>query len=566
MERLIKSLSAVVDSSSAMRSSAPDQLLGTVLEEVLEAVDGAVLGWICLARGLPDHLNWPAVTALPQGSVYLAARRHTGKETSATALIACPDCPCHRFLTGADPPPQYSVIEHCPHPDLCEPSAGAHACVPLFALDRPIGVLNLAKAGLVSFSAIEQLFLRTVASLLSAALENASLIRETQARLKETQTLLTERKRLEQQLLQTERLRALGEMASGVAHNFNNVLGAILGRAQILRQVVRETEVTWGLEAIEKAALDGANMVRRLQRFTCQQPAEELFSVDLNQVVKDALAITEAKWKDEANLAGTTIQITTSYGKTSPVMGNVSELREVLINLIFNAVEAMPNGGTLTLQTDEGEGWVCTSLSDTGIGMTDDVKARIFDPFFTTKGIKGTGLGLNVSYGIIKGHRGELHVQSEPGQGTTVLIKLPVPSELRSAAQRQSTPYTKLGRILVIDDDDMIRALLSELLRTAGHTVVQASGGREGLRLFQQASFDLVLTDLGMPECTGWEVASAVKSIAPGTPIVFVTGWALTLDRKKLKEAGIDLVLNKPFEIAEVLARVAEGLELREKI
>src|SRR5574337_560362 len=190
MERLIKSLFAVTGSSSVMRSSAPDQFFGAVLEEVLKAIDGAVVGWICLVRDPPDHLNWPAATALPQDSVYLVAVRHAGKEAPKAAAVDCPDCPCRRFLTGADSPPKYTVVDHCPQPTLSELSAGAHACVPLFAQDRPIGVLNLAKAGSASFSNIERLFLQTVASQLSAALENAGLLGETQARLKETQTLL----------------------------------------------------------------------------------------------------------------------------------------------------------------------------------------------------------------------------------------------------------------------------------------------------------------------------------------------------------------------------------------
>lgn len=852
MEQMIKSLSAVIAGSSTIRSSSLDQLFGTVLEAALEAVDDAVLGWICLIRSLPDQLNRPAVAAMPPDSVYLAAVRHADKGTAIAAPAACPDCPCHRFITGADPPPRYTVIDHCPHQTLSELSAGTHVCVPLFAQDRPIGVLNLAKARSATFSTTEQLFLQTVANQLSTALENASLISETQVRLKETQTLLdvsysvnstldlqeairriaravarvlladtagaylldnngeqllpfagyhlpkhlvdqirrtpipvkgfrfveealstkaavytsdtnlesrvdheifhtfscksalfvpmlakekvvgglfaawwtnehhftkeevrlvdaiarqtavaienaelfeevrthaqaakaseekyrllaehvrdviyaldaegrftyvnpgvhailgyapdellghdcteiltstsqrqlldifakasngndpfnfyeldmvkkenavsvpfeigmvtardaagqvvgwhgiardiTERKQLEHQLLRTERLRALGEMASGVAHNFNNVLGAILGRAQILRRVASDAEAQRGLEAIEKAALDGANMIRRLQHFTRQRRDEEFFPVDPNQAVKDALSITETKWKDEANLAGTTITIAASYGKISNVMANISELREVLTNLIFNAVEAMPSGGTLTLKTEEAGGWVCVSVSDTGIGMSDDVKARMFDPFFTTKGVKGTGLGLNVSYGIIRGHHGEITVESQVGHGTTVSIKLPIAPELQSAPQQQPTPSARPGSILVIDDDDMIRELLCELLRTAGHTVGQTGSGREGIRLFQQGSFDLVLTDLGMPECSGWEVASAIKKIAPHTPIALITGWVLALDRGKLKEAGVDLVLNKPFQVAEVMALVVEGLELRKKI
>jgi CheY-like chemotaxis protein len=234
--------------------------------------------------------------------------------------------------------------------------------------------------------------------------------------------------------------------------------------------------------------------------------------------------------------------------------------------MIFNAIEAMPEGGKLTFKTEEASGWVCLSVSDTGLGMSDDVKARIFDPFFTTKGVKGTGLGMSVSYGIIRGHNGEINVESHPGQGTTMLIKLPIPAKLRPAPQPKLIPSARPGRILVIDDDGMVRELLSDILEAAGHTVVKAAGGREGIRLFRQDAFDLVLTDLGMPDCSGWEVATAVKGIAPRTPVALVTGWGLTLDRRKMKESGVDLVLNKPFQYPEVMALVAEGMELREKI
>ena len=377
---------------------------------------------------------------------------------------------------------------------------------------------------------------------------------------------IRERKQLAEQLVRTERLRALGEMASGVAHDFNNILGAILGRAQLLHRGVQGDEIRRGLEAIEKAALDGANTVRRLQHFTRRRREEEFFPVDFNQAIKDTLAITEARWKDETNLAGATIEVATDFGNISPVMGNISEIREVLTNIIFNAVEAMPKGGRLTFKTEEGEGWVRASVSDTGIGMSDEVRARIFDPFFTTKGVKGTGLGLSVSYGIIKAHRGDINVNSHLGQGTTMVIRLPIPSKLRPAPKSKATPSGKLGHVLIVDDDGVVRELLSDILRAEGHTVVLASGGREGLRLFRQGPFDLVLTDLGMPEFSGWEVAAAIKAIAPKTPVALVTGWGITLDRAKLKEAGIDLVLNKPFQYLDVMTLVAEGMELLEKI
>lgn len=853
MEELtIRNLSAIMAVSARGRSFTLDQLLETVLEELLKALDDTALGWICLAHErLPDSLIGPAVTARPQPA-YVAAVRHAGRTAPEAATITCSDCPDLWAPSGTDPSPNCSVTDHCSQPAFSELAAGARACVPLFAADRPIGVLNLAKARSAAFSTGELLFLQAIASQVSIALENARLIRETQARLQETQTLLevshsvnstldlqeavrriaravgraitadtvgaylqdastgelfpfagyhlpkdrlttfcktrlplrgnrfledawkaksavftddtsndprcahemfrllphrsilfvpmlargqamggllaiwwetrhrfveaevrlvdaiahqtaiaienaklfeeaqrhaqalqaseekyrllaehvqdviyavnaegrftyvnsrvqevlgytptelvgryctdiltregrhraqkifaravkgkdsidfyeldmarkdgsglvpveigtvtirdavgrvtgwqgvardiTERRQLEQRLLQAERLRALGEMASGVAHDFNNVLSAILGRAQILSRAVQEAEVKHGLEAIEKAALDGANMVRRLQHFTRQRREDEFFQADLNQIVKDALAITEAKWKDEAHLSGATIDIVTSYGNVPPVMGNVSELREVLTNIIFNAVEAMPKGGRLIVKTEGVERWISVSVSDTGMGMIDEVKARIFDPFFTTKGMKGTGLGLSVSYGIIKGHHGEIDVQTQLGQGTTMLVRLPVPSKLRSAPEPKSMPIAKPGRILVIDDDELVRTLLSDVLQTVGHTVVQAAGGREGLRRFHQDDFDLVLTDLGMPECSGWEVAAAVKKIAPQTPVALITGWGLTIDRGKLEEAGVDLILNKPFQVVEVRRLVAEALILREKI
>ncbi len=838
--------------SAAAQSSALDRLLETVLEELLEAIEDGVLGWVYLAQDPPDNLVWPVVTLSPHQTVYLAAFRQAAQSGPEAADLTHPDCPCLRSFTITDPPPQCSVIDRCSQPALSRLPGAAHACVPLVTQDRLIGVLNLAKGRSTSFSTIEVLLLQIVAQQLTIALENARLIGETQARLKETQTLLdvshsvtstlnlqetvrriaravahvlgadtagaylldpegehllpfagyhlpkdllagftgtpipvrgfrfveeafsamtavhtsntdrdsrvdhplfrsfahksalfvpmlakdriigglfiiwwtrehyftkeevwlvdaiarqaaiaienaklfqevqthaeavkaseekyrllaehvrdiiyaldnegrftylnpkveemlgyspgdllgrhsteiltpdsqrraqevfakaasgrdpfsfyeldmvkkdgagivpveigtvtlrddagrvtgwqgiardiTERKHLEQQLLQTERLRALGEMASGVAHDFNNILGAILGRAQLLSRAVLDDEAKRGLEAIEKAALDGANTVRRLQHFTRRRREEEFFPVDLNQAIKDALAITEAKWKDESNLAGATIEVVTHFGKIPAVMGNISEFREVLTNLIFNAVEAMPKGGTLTFKTEEGEGWVYMSVSDTGIGMSDDVKARIFDPFFTTKGVKGTGLGLSVSYGIIRGHHGEINVESYPGQGTTMLIRLPIPSRLRRSPPPRAVPSVKPGRIMIIDDDAMVRELLSDILQAAGHTVVQASGGREAIRLFRENPVDLVLTDLGMPECSGWEVAAAIKAIAPRTPVALVTGWGITLDRAKLKAAGIDLVLNKPFQYPDVMTIVAEGMELREKV
>lgn len=237
---------------------------------------------------------------------------------------------------------------------------------------------------------------------------------------------VTEEKRLRERLLQSEKLRALGEMAAGIAHNFNNALTAILGQTQLLAHHPADVEaVQKGVVIIEKAAEDSVRTVQRIQKFARGATTSEFTLTDLNQVVKEALEATQPIWKDQARREGRPVEVVMELGTISPVHGRSSELREVLVNMILNAVGAMPEGGRLTLCTRQGEGSVCVEVSDTGTGMTDGVRRRIFDPFFTTKGAKGTGLGLSVSYMLIKSHNGDIEVRSKPGRGTTFSIKLP---------------------------------------------------------------------------------------------------------------------------------------------
>ena len=231
---------------------------------------------------------------------------------------------------------------------------------------------------------------------------------------------------LREQALQSEKLIALGEMAAGIAHNFRNVLTTILGRAQLLAQNPANLEaVQRGLSIIEKAAEDGAAMVQRVQTFARGSPEGRLLPTDLNQVVQEAIEATQPFWKDQARREGNRIDVVLDLGTIPSVRGRAAELREVLTNMILNAIEAMPEGGRVTLRTRIRAGVVCVDVSDTGSGMTDEVKRRIFNPFFTTKGAQGTGLGLSVSYALIKGHNGDIEVQSELGRGTTFSILLP---------------------------------------------------------------------------------------------------------------------------------------------
>jgi CheY-like chemotaxis protein len=237
--------------------------------------------------------------------------------------------------------------------------------------------------------------------------------------------------------------------------------------------------------------------------------------------------------------------------------------------MIFNAVDAMPEGGKITIVTrPQAEDWVEVRIADSGIGMTEEVKKRVFDPFFTTKGVTNSGLGLSVSYGIIKRHGGEILIESEPGKGTTFILHLPTGYGEEEVVAREVTPVreARQARILVIDDEDSVRDILSRMLKTKGHQVVVASNGEEGIERFRSEPFDLVLTDLGMPKLSGWEVGKAIKGINPKVPIAMITGWGVELDREKLSESGIDLIVSKPFNFDQVIRLVSEAMELKERM
>jgi CheY-like chemotaxis protein len=250
-------------------------------------------------------------------------------------------------------------------------------------------------------------------------------------------------------------------------------------------------------------------------------------------------------------------------------MGNPSEVREVLTNIIFNAVDAMSKGGKLTITTQpQAEDWVEVRIADTGIGMTEEVKRRVFDPFFTTKGVTNSGLGMSVSYGIIKRHGGEILIESELQKGTTFIIHLPTGYGQEEAVVKgfPVLKESRRARILVIDDEDSVRDILSRMLKTKGHKVVVAPNGEEGIERFRSEPFDLVFTDLGMPKLSGWDVGKTIKEMNPKTPIAMITGWGVELDREKLDESGIDLVISKPFNFNQVIDLVSEAMELKGKM
>ncbi|OGP73868.1 MAG: hypothetical protein A2V86_00625 [Deltaproteobacteria bacterium RBG_16_49_23] len=447
------------------------------------------------------------------------------------------------------------------------PDGRSEAAFPLKVRDQVIGVLDVESKEINGFDEEDFKVLSSFAGQVSVFIENAQLFSD----LRQT---LSELKQAQDQIIQAEKLRAMGEMASGVAHDFNNVLAAILGNIQLLLYSFDHygpEEVRERLKIIEKASKDGAETVRRIQDFTGRRKDREFIPLSLNDLVHEVAAITEPRWKDQAQKKGVQIELVKRLGEVPYILGNPSELREVLTNILFNAVDAMPKGGTITLLTQpHSEDWVEMRISDTGIGMPEEVKKRIFDPFFTTKGVTSSGLGMSVSYGIIKRHGGEILVESESGQGTVFILHLPTGygEEVKEVEKKAEKPLGMMrsARILVIDDEEAVRDILSRMLMTKGHQVEVASDGDEGIERFKEQKFDLVFTDLGMPKVSGWDVGRALKELNPKIPVVMITGWGMELNREKMSENGIDLIISKPFNFDQVTQLIFEAMELKEKM
>jgi len=376
---------------------------------------------------------------------------------------------------------------------------------------------------------------------------------------------ISTRERLEEEIIKIERLRALGEMSSGVAHDFNNILGTVLGRVQLLLERIDNQSFKKSLHVIEKAALDGAETVRRIQEFTRVRADSSLFvAIDLNGILSDAIEFTRTRWKNEAQARGISIDIKKDLMPMHPFAGDPSGLREVFTNLIINAVDAMPEGGCIHISSScEGDAAV-VRVKDTGTGMGTEVQRRIFEPFFTTKGKSGNGLGLAMCYGIVSRHRGTIQLQSQMGKGTTFTVRIPMDlptgvSVPASSERRSVIP----AKILIIDDDEEMRSVLSDILTQSGCQVENAGSGAEGLRNFSPSKYDIVISDLGMEGMTGWEIARRVKESSPATAVALITGWGSQLEERVIRERGVDFVVSKPFRIDEVKRLVNQAMTMK---
>ena len=429
----------------------------------------------------------------------------------------------------------------------------AEMVVPIHGQDRVEGVLYVSNRTPRPFTDREEAVLRRLSEYARTAIDNARLyaaLGDAKDRLEQSQN----------QLVQTERLRALGEMAAGVAHDFNNLLAVILGRSDLLLVKAREPELIRGLEAIRKSAQDGADTVRRIQEFTRTRTTRAFVEVALTDVVHEVVELTRPRWENEAQSRGIHYDVRVE-GQTAAVAGRPEELREVLTNLLTNALESMPGGGACVFGLSVDDGHAVIVVSDSGCGMSEVTRRRVFEPFFTTKGPRGTGLGLAVSWGIVNRHGGSIEVDSVLGRGSSFRIALPV-----STADETPTEFPVTARpgrrvrILVIDDETEVRQVLADMLAEAGHDVTQATDGADGLRRFESDEFDLVLTDLSMPGLSGWDVAEACRALRPTAPLGLVTGWGDQLDAERLARHGVTFVIAKPFRSDDLIKEIAAAL------
>jgi PAS domain S-box-containing protein len=370
---------------------------------------------------------------------------------------------------------------------------------------------------------------------------------------------ITEQKEERERAARADKLRALGQLASGVAHDFNNSLAAILGRAQLLRRQTTDEALIRNLDIIQTAAEDAAATVRRIQTFARKSAVKEFELVDVRSLLHDAIEITRTRWENEARLEGREYKVILDADGGLITLGNASELREVFVNLIVNAVDAMPEGGELSLGCVRNEDRLRLRFIDTGCGMPEDVRQKIFEPFFSTKGAHGTGLGLSVSHSIIERHDGTISVSSEIGQGTVFMIDLPAAGiDSESVEDGNRTESMGSMSVLVIDDEPPVRETLADMLEAMSHRVVLAESGQAALKKLTSESFDLIFSDLAMPEMDGWETAREIRKRKPGIKIVLVTGYGPGTRPPTGEDDLVDAIMGKPFDFNQVSQTITE--------
>ena len=434
--------------------------------------------------------------------------------------------------------------------------AGLYSMViaPLSVESNVFGVLVAVRRANGAFSSADCEFLKQLSEHVALAAHQAQLygaLQRTYEDLRQSQ----------QTVLQTERLRALGEMASGIAHDINNAISPVALYAELMLKEPQLSEAGRGrLATIRRAIDDVAGTIERMREFYRPREATRAFrKLDVHGAIDQVLELTQPRWRALPQERGIEIELRREFADSLPdVVGDEVELRDALTNLVFNAVDAMPEGGVLTLRTqaidgEDGRPAVSIEVIDTGIGMDEETRRRCLEPFFTTKGERGTGLGLASVYGMLQRQDARLEVDSEPGKGTAMRMVFPAFVDRADSSGTYLAPHAtqRRLRILAIDDDPILLRSVRDALEADGHQLQTALGGQAGIDAFAAAlgtehAFELVITDLGMPRIDGRRVAAAIKEKSARTPIILLTGWGQRLIDEKDVPANVDRVLSKP--------------------
>jgi PAS domain S-box-containing protein len=532
---------AIKEGRSVTIEVTPDRLNRPILVSIEPVIDtdGAVMAAVCTARDLSELRKVQAV-----------AREHQSLLTnileSARESIYAVDL-AGRFKWCNSATLEALGLKR-------EEFIGRSLCDLVYEADRKLVGDKLQTAMLGQAQTYEMRYFSGGGKLRHARVDNSPLVVEGRT----TGVLgiardITEQKEERERAARADKLRALGQLASGVAHDFNNSLAAILGRAQLLRRQTQDEPMVRNIDVIQTAAEDAAATVRRIQTFARKSPAREFELVDVSSLLNDAIEITRTRWENEARLRGLEYQVTLKAESGQHTLGSASELREVFVNLIVNAVDAMPEGGKLAIGCVRSGSRLALRFADTGTGMPEDIRQKIFDPFFTTKGAQGTGLGLSVSYSIIERHEGTISVTSELGRGTVFGIDLPAVA-VASEADRAPVAAAEVPSlsILVVDDEASVRETLGEMLEVMGHRVMLAESGQHALQTLAGSQCDLVFTDLAMPEMDGWETARAIRTCCPEMNVILVTGYG-TGTRPPAGEDGlVNGIIGKPFDFSQI--------------
>jgi PAS domain S-box-containing protein len=381
---------------------------------------------------------------------------------------------------------------------------------------------------------------------------------------------VTETKQAEQHrdaMAQSEKLRALGQMASGIAHDLNQSLMLVASYSDLAQHALVQDPQDLGelqelLTTATQAALDGGETVKRLLLFTRAVPESVGKRVELGSVLREAALLTAPRWRDAAQAEGRPITLDVEVDGQPTIQGSAGRLRELMTNLIFNAVDALPTGGTIRLRAKAQDGQGIVEVTDSGVGMGADIQARVFEPFFTTKGESGTGLGLAMVFGIIEQHHGRIDVQSRPGKGTTFRMEFPLldssvePEPLAPSGAPLEPP--RQLRLLVVDDEPMMTKAVMRMLKPSGHLVTLAGSGEEAVDTLSKQAFDIVVSDMGMGAgMNGWELADEVKRRWPSVRFMLATGWGASINPDEASARGVEAVLSKPYQLADLLNALA---------